>query len=212
MARRPSCPAVIPQLNRDNPLRPVDAGKTVCRTDPATALVAELDDGVRINGNEVAREVSVSYLEDRPPLVWLVAPFASPRDAVANGDTEGTQTTRHPIGRGLPPYMVASELAEVFSGRRVLSGNHWRLQRWLNDLFAISGRKDAPRVEDLFAHARRLRALSGEIRDASTAANTAVRLSDRAIAEAERNACFLRALQLRVKLRDQEGRRRSTKP
>jgi hypothetical protein len=184
----------------------------VCRTDLATALVAELDDCVRINGKEVAREVSVSYLDNRPPLAWLVAPFASPRNAVAGGDNEGTQTSRHPIGRGLPPSTVAFELAEVFSGRRILSGNHWRLQRWLEDLFANSGRKDVPKVEDLFAQARHLRALSGEIHDASTAANTAVRLSDRAIAEAERNACFLRALQLRVKLRDQEGRRRSTKP
>jgi hypothetical protein len=148
----------------------------------------------------IPREIAVAFPDERPSLAWLVAPESEWRHLAG----EASAAHRHApgavaAGRGMPPALVAHELAEAI-GDRVVYARNWTLARdWVAALYSTIGMTNPPfEVHNLDSLVESQGALSTECLGAAVVAHDTVRSLPRAATEATWYAEFLLALRRRV--------------
>ncbi|WP_147290869.1 hypothetical protein [Roseomonas gilardii] len=125
---------------------------------------------------------------------WLVAlgpDLSATSEQIARLDPIGA-------GAGMPSSVVAQEILDVLHGCQVLSGDPLRVRRFMEELFDQAGSRSQIRIGDLFGHLRRQKPSQEACRAASAAANSTIPRTERAAAEAIRNAVFMSALDAQV--------------
>jgi hypothetical protein len=102
--------------------------------------------GTRISHRAcIPREIAVAFPDDRPPLMWLVAPEADWRLFTGNpSDADRNALELLGVGRGMPPAQVAHELAKAVEGCVVYARNWTMARMWVETLFSAIGMTKPP--------------------------------------------------------------------
>ncbi|MCO6415872.1 hypothetical protein JYK14_06740 [Siccirubricoccus sp. KC 17139] len=180
--------------------------------------------GVDTPGNTcLPREIAVAFPDDRQTLTWLVAPEADWRRLEAEGSASYRQASDLiGMGRGMPPTLVAHQLAEAVGDCAVYTGNWMLAQAWTKLLFSTIGRAEPPfEIRNLDRLIEEQGALPSECMGAVHVADGDVRRVARAATEAAWHAAHLLAVRRQVQNRTgrwppapraKEPRSRSARP
>ena len=167
------------------------------------AAILEIGDVRTLDNSPLPREIAVAFPDDRQPLTWLVAVEADwPRPG-----GEASANYRHASdvigpGRGMPPALVAHELAEAVSGCTVYASDWQLAQNWAAALFSTIGRAQPPfEIHNLDRLVESQDALPAECMRASHVADGWVRRLTRAATEAAWYAGFVLAVRRQVQSR-----------
>jgi hypothetical protein len=93
--------------------------------------VLAIDGLALLEDRSFPREIALAFWGDRQDLAWLVRP-----EAVWSED--GSAAPAGPLGLGLPPSIVAAELAAACVGLRVFVEHHLATSAWLKRMFAAA--------------------------------------------------------------------------